>query len=99
MVRASFGRRLAVLGPLENADLVGTDLLRDIQETILPDLDRSEGPMPYVTRLVEEGRLGFKTGEGFRKWTRAEQAALRKRVNDHLKKMAVELDRPHVGGE
>jgi len=99
VVKASFGRRLAVLGPLENADLVGIDLLRDIQETILPDLDRSEGPMPHVARLVDEGRLGFKTGEGFRKWTPREQAALRKRVTDHLKKMAVELDRPHMGGE
>ena len=26
VVKASFGRRLAVLGPLENADLIGTDL-------------------------------------------------------------------------
>ncbi len=54
--------------------------------------------MPYVTRLVDDGRLGFKTGEGFRKWTHAEQAALRKRVTDHLKRMA-ELYRPHMGGK
>jgi 3-hydroxybutyryl-CoA dehydrogenase len=98
VVKASFGRRLAVLGPLENADLVGTDLLRDIQETILPDLDCSDGPMPHVTRLVDEGNLGFKTGEGFRTWTHAEQAALRKRVTEHLKRMA-ENDRPHMGGK
>jgi 3-hydroxybutyryl-CoA dehydrogenase len=97
VVKASFGRRLAVLGPLENADLVGTDLLHDIQTTILPDLDRSTEPMAHVARLVAEGRLGFKTGEGFRKWTRAEQAALRKRVTEHLKRMA-ELDRPQMGG-
>lgn len=97
VVKASFGRRLGVLGPLENADLVGTDLLRDIQETILPDLDCTAGPMPYVTHLIEEGRLGFKTGEGFRRWTPREQAALRKRVTDHLKKMA-EHDRPQMGG-
>lgn len=97
VIKASFGRRLAVLGPLENADLVGTDLLRDIQETILPDLDRSAAPMPLVTRLVAEGRLGFRTGEGFRTWTPAEQAALRQRVTEHLKRMA-ELDRPLKGG-
>jgi 3-hydroxybutyryl-CoA dehydrogenase len=97
VVKASFGRRLAVLGPLENADLVGTDLLRDIQETILPDLDRSTRPMAHVARLFAEGRLGFKTGEGFRKWTPREQAALRQRVTEHLKRMA-ELDRPQMGG-
>ena len=40
------------------------------------------------------GRLGFKTGEGFRKWTPAEQAELRAKLTAHLKKMAAELDRP-----
>jgi 3-hydroxybutyryl-CoA dehydrogenase len=99
VVKASFGRRLAVLGPLENADMVGVDLLRDIQETILPDLDRSTGPMPHVNRLIAEGRLGFRTGAGFRSWTGSEQAALRRRLTDHLTKMAAELDRPHLGGQ
>ncbi len=33
VVKNSFGRRLAVLGPLENADLVGTDLTLEIHET------------------------------------------------------------------
>ena len=32
VVKASFGRRLPVLGPLENADLVGTDLTLAIHE-------------------------------------------------------------------
>ena len=36
VVKASFGRRLAVLGPLENADLVGTDLTLDIHNVVLP---------------------------------------------------------------
>ena len=29
VIKSSFGRRLSVLGPLENADLVGTDLTLD----------------------------------------------------------------------
>ncbi len=37
VIKASFGRRLAVLGPLENADLVGTDLTLAIHQTVLPD--------------------------------------------------------------
>src|SRR5207247_3790722 len=32
VIKASFGRRLAGLGPLENADLVGTDLTLAIQD-------------------------------------------------------------------
>jgi 3-hydroxybutyryl-CoA dehydrogenase len=86
VIKASFGRRLAVLGPLENADLVGTDLTLAIHKTVLPDLDRTPGPSPYLETLVANGKLGMKTGEGFRKWTTAEQAALRGRVLQHLKK-------------
>lgn len=85
VVKASFGTRLAVLGPLENADLVGTDLTRSIHNYVLPALDRSTAASPYLDRLVEEGRLGFKSGEGFRKWTPEQQAALRERITNHLR--------------
>ena len=35
---------------------------------------------------MAEGKLGFKSGEGFRKWTPEQQAALRAKVLQHLKK-------------
>ena len=90
VVKAGFGRRLAVIGPLENADLIGTDLTLDIHAEVLADLDRTPGPLPYLADLVAAGRLGFKSGEGFRKWTPEEQAKLRRRVAAHLKKSASE---------
>ncbi len=87
VIKASFGRRLAVLGPLENADMVGTDLTLAIHETVLPAIDRRPGPSPYLQRLVADGKLGFKSGEGFRKWSVEEQKALRSKVMQHLKAM------------
>src|SRR5271155_4602303 len=54
VIKASFGRRLAVLGPLENADLVGTDLTLAIHESVLGDLDRTPGPSPYLQKLVAD---------------------------------------------
>jgi 3-hydroxybutyryl-CoA dehydrogenase len=86
VIKASFGRRLAVLGPLENADLVGTDLTLAIHKTVLPEIESRPGPSPYLERLVAEGRLGMKSGEGFRTWTAEQQAALRRAVIEHLKK-------------
>jgi 3-hydroxybutyryl-CoA dehydrogenase len=86
VIKASFGRRLAVLGPLENADLVGTDLTLAIHKTVLPDLDRTPDALPYLEGLVADGKLGMKSGEGFRTWTPDQQAALRSRVLQHLKK-------------
>ena len=86
VVKAAFGRRLSVLGPLENADLVGTDLTLAIHQTVLSDIESRPGPSPYLERLVAEGKLGFKSGEGFRTWSAEEQAALRSKVLQHLKK-------------
>jgi 3-hydroxybutyryl-CoA dehydrogenase len=85
VIKASFGRRLAALGPLENADLVGTDLTLAIHNTVLPAIESRPGPSPYLQGLVAQGKLGFKSGEGFRKWSAEEQAALRARVFQHLK--------------
>ncbi|MGE0627531.1 MAG: 3-hydroxyacyl-CoA dehydrogenase family protein [Hyphomicrobiaceae bacterium] len=86
VVKASFGRRIAVLGPLENADLVGTDLTLAIHETVLAAIESRPGPSPYLEKLVAAGKLGFKSGEGFRTWTPAQQAELRAAVVAHLKK-------------
>jgi 3-hydroxybutyryl-CoA dehydrogenase len=85
VIKAAFGRRLAVLGPLENADLVGTDLTLAIHKTVLPEIDSRPRPSPYLERLAAEGKLGFKSGEGFRKWTPQQQAELRAQVVQHLK--------------
>lgn len=87
VVKSSFGRRLAVLGPLENADLVGTDLTLAIHENVLFDLDRTAGPLPYLQQLVDSGKLGMKCGQGFRSWTPEQQAELRHKVLEHLKKL------------
>jgi 3-hydroxybutyryl-CoA dehydrogenase len=85
VIKAAFGRRLAVLGPLENADMVGTDLTLAIHNTVLGDIDSRPAPSPYLEKLVTDGKLGFKSGEGFRKWSPQQQTALRLKVLRHLK--------------
>lgn len=87
VVKASFGRRLPVLGPLENADLVGTDLTLAIHSQVLPYIDSTPGPSPYLEKLVQQGKLGFKSGEGFQTWSPERQAALRETMIDHLMEM------------
>ena len=83
-VKNSFGQRLAVLGPLENADLVGLDLTLDIHKTIIPELDRLDRPNPYLEQQVAAGKLGFKTGAGFRTWSPQEMQSLREQLASHL---------------
>ena len=86
VIKSSFGRRLAVLGPLENADLVGTDLTLEIHKNVLFDLETSTEPSPYLQQLVDEGKLGMKSGHGFRQWTEDEANKVRNKVTDYLSK-------------
>jgi len=83
-VKNSFGLRLAVLGPLENADMVGLDLTLDIHKTMIPELDRHAAPHAYLAAKVAAGDLGFKSGTGFRSWSLEDMQALRNTLATHL---------------
>ncbi|HEX3690381.1 MAG TPA: 3-hydroxyacyl-CoA dehydrogenase family protein [Solirubrobacteraceae bacterium] len=84
VVRSGFGKRLAVMGPMENADLVGLDLTLAIHEQVLPDLDRTPGPAPRLRELVARGDLGMKTGQGFQSWPAGAADEARQRLTRHL---------------
>ena len=86
-VRYSFGLRLPQLGPMENADMVGTDLTYNIHDYILRDLEDSHEPSPLLKQLRDEGKIGFKTGEGFQKWTPEQVAQSNAELNEYLIRM------------
>lgn len=84
VVKNSFGLRLPVLGPMENLDLVGLELARDVQRVMFPDLKCNPQPSKILDRLIEQGCTGMKAGEGFRKWSQAEAEAVHKKLAKHL---------------
>ena len=86
-VRYSFGLRLPQLGPMENADMVGTDLTYNIHDYILRDLEDSHEPSPLLKQLRDAGKIGFKTGEGFQKWTPEQVAQSNAELNEYLIRM------------
>ena len=75
---------MAVLGPMEQSDLVGLDLTLDIANVLYPDLDRTAEPHPFLQAKVDNGHLGMKTGEGFRKWSALEADAVRAELSRFL---------------
>jgi 3-hydroxybutyryl-CoA dehydrogenase len=83
-IRYGFGLRLPILGPLENADMVGLDLTLSIHDYILPHLESSGEPSPLLRQKAAAGDLGFKTGRGFQEWAPAEVEASRRRLVEHL---------------
>ena len=86
-VRLSFGLRLPVLAPLENADMVGNDLALSIHTYLLPFLENGTEPSPLLAPHVGEGKLGFKSGEGFFRWTPDDMEQSRRKLTDHLIRM------------
>src|SRR5438270_284260 len=54
------------LGPLALADLIGLDVCLDIMKVLQDGLDAHKyRPAPLLERMVAQGRLGRKSGQGF----------------------------------
>ena len=84
VVRSGFGARLAVLGPLEQSDMVGLELTQRIHDVLMPHLDVTPHTHPYLTALIARGELGMRTGKGFRRWTAESAQAVRTRFERFL---------------
>jgi 3-hydroxybutyryl-CoA dehydrogenase len=86
VVKMGFGMRLPVLGPLENADMIGLDLTLQIHDYILRHIEDSPEPSPLLKEKVDKGELGFASGRGFKEWTPQEIEACRTGLQRHLMK-------------
>jgi len=84
VVKTSFGPRLAVLGPMENIDLVGVDLTIAIHEAVLPSLDQSTAPASILFSHKHEGKVGMAVNEGFYSWTDEQKSELRRKISETL---------------
>ncbi len=56
------------MGPLRLTDLVGLDVRLGISEYLASTLGERFQPPALLRRMVEEGKLGQKSGEGFYRW-------------------------------
>ena len=51
---------------------------------LIEHLDRTPGPHPLLREKVKAGKLGMKTGEGFRRWTPEQANEVRERLRRFL---------------
>ncbi len=87
VVKNSFGMRMPVLGPIENADLVGLGLTRDVHQVMFPALRSDTRPSPLLDRLIEDGHVGMSSGRGLRRWTAEQAQAVHDLLATHLMDM------------
>ncbi|WP_044339293.1 3-hydroxyacyl-CoA dehydrogenase family protein [Rossellomorea aquimaris] len=67
-VTYSIGRRLPITGPLMTADMGGLDVFSSISNYLFEDLSTKHKSGRVLESLVQEGKLGDKSGEGFYAW-------------------------------
>jgi 3-hydroxybutyryl-CoA dehydrogenase len=85
------GLRWPHMGVLENVDMIGADLALAIQRGVLPYLADNKEPSALLERLVREGKLGFKTGEGYQKWTQQQTEERNRLLREYLIRVTLDL--------
>ena len=83
-IRFGPGLRWPILGPIENADMVGLDLTKAIHDYILPHINAAPTPSKTLLAHVASDELGFKTGRGFQQWSDEAIAESRQRLATYL---------------
>ncbi len=74
--KLSLGRRYAITGPIESAELGGLDIMHKFAEFLLPDLDTAKSPPAAIGDLVGAGNFGLKSGKGVYDWSQRDGKAL-----------------------
>jgi 3-hydroxybutyryl-CoA dehydrogenase/5-formyl-3-hydroxy-2-methylpyridine 4-carboxylate dehydrogenase len=63
-VRWGIGYKLAVIGPMELLDMAGLDIYNAVGSYLNQDLSTSGEVSSTIRKLIDDGRLGMKTGGG-----------------------------------
>jgi len=89
VARMTFGLRMPVIGPLENMDVVGLDLIHTVHDYLLDDLADNHRPSALLAERVRQGQLGVKTGQGFYDWrTRSAEELIERRNAQIVRQLA-----------
>ena len=76
VVRSCFGFRLPFFGPFRIADMAGLDVYAHVFETLERGLGERFRVPPGLRALVDQGRIGTKSGAGFFTYTSEEREGL-----------------------
>ena len=76
--------RYATTGHLEVTDFGGLDIWCTVGNNLLAVMDRSAEASPLLRQKVKEGKLGFKTGEGFFTYPEEEKEEIQNQFHKRL---------------
>lgn len=76
--------RYATTGQLEVADFGGLDVWCTVGDNLLAVMNNSKEANPILRKKVQEGKLGFKSGEGFFEYPEDKKAEMQNEFNRRL---------------
>jgi 3-hydroxyacyl-CoA dehydrogenase len=82
--KASYGFRLACMGPMEAEDMIGLDTAFRVSGRIYKTLSNSTSPSPTLADKVEKGELGLKSGVGWYDYRDRTQENVKEEINRKL---------------
>lgn len=83
-VEASFGFRLACMGPMAQEDMIGLDTAARVSSNIFKVLSNKTTPSPVLLAKVQKGELGIKSGKGWYDYTAGPQQQITATINRRL---------------
>ena len=85
VMRASLGRRYAMVGPLEAADMTGLATVADIARHLFPELATGDEMMALVEQRLQRGDSGQRSGRGFYLWDEERRERIHRRRAHQLR--------------
>lgn len=85
VMRASLGRRYAMVGPLEAADMTGLPTVADIARHLFPELATGDEMMALVEQRLQRGDSGQRSGRGFYLWDEERRERIQRRRAHQLR--------------
>lgn len=85
-VKASFGFRLACMGPMAQEDMIGLDTAARVSGNIFKVLSNKTEPSPALIEKVKTGELGIKSGKGWYDYTGRSREEISDSINRRLLK-------------
>ncbi len=77
----SFAPRYTSVGLFEHQDAAGLDMVKCIEDYLLPTLSNACTTPDYINKLVNENNLGMKTGKGIYDWPKEAQDEFRRKAS------------------
>ena len=77
----SFMPRYTSVGLFEHQDAAGLDMVKSIEDYLLPTLSNCNCTPQFFNKLVDEQKLGMKTGEGVYEWPEEAKEDFRRRAS------------------